>query len=79
MNETLVQSLTVMFIGIGTVMAFLGVTILAMLIMAKIVKKLNEIFPEAVTQTAGAARIPAAADNEDENIAVAILSALQKK
>ncbi len=78
MNETFIQSLTVMFIGMGTVLAFLCTTIISMLVMAKVVKKLNEIFPEAVPQTAGTCKVAQAA-NEDENIAVAILSALLKK
>ncbi len=78
MNETLIQSLTVMFIGMGTVLAFLCTTIFSMIIMAKIVKKLNEIFPEAVPQTAAASNVTPSA-NEDENIAVALLSALIKK
>lgn len=78
MNETFIQSLTVMFIGMGTVLAFLCTTIISMLVMAKVVKKLNEIFPEAVPQAAGTCKVAQAA-NEDENIAIAILSALLKK
>ena len=67
MNETFIQSLTVMFIGMGTVLAFLCTTIISMLVMAKVVKKLNEFFPEAVPQAAGTCKVAQAA-NEDENI-----------
>ena len=77
MSETLVQSLTVMFIGMGTVLAFLCTTIISMIIMAKVVKKINQIFPETVPQAAGVCKAPQAED--DANIAVAILSAILKK
>lgn len=77
MNELLAQGLGVMCVGMGTVLAFLCITIGAMFVMAKVVKKLNEIFPEAVLQTAGAKRVISSSD--DENIAVAILAALLKK
>ena len=77
MNETLVQGLAVMLVGLGTVLTFLCITIASMFVMAKVVGKLNEIFPELVPQTAGASAN--AASNDEEGIAVAILSALLKK
>ncbi len=77
MNELLAQGLAVMCIGMGTVLAFLCITILAMFIMSKIVRKLNEIFPEVVPQPAGGRAKKSVAD--DVEIAVAILSAMFKK
>ena len=77
MNETLMQGVSVMLIGMGTVVAFLCITILSMFVMSYVVGKLNEIFPEAVPQVAGA-KVNKASSN-DEEIAVAILSAIMKK
>lgn len=77
MNELLAQGIAVMCIGMGTVLAFLCTTILAMFIMSKLVRKLNEIFPEMVPQAAGGRVKKTIAD--DTEIAVAILSAMFKK
>lgn len=77
MNELLAQGIAVMCIGMGTVLAFLCITILSMHIMSRVVKKLNEIFPEAVPQVAGSAKV--VKSNDDENVAVAILAAVLKK
>lgn len=77
MNGLLGQGISVMCIGMGTVLMFLCLTILSMFIMSKIVRKLNEIFPEAVPQTAGGKARKAVSD--DAEIAVAILSAMFKK
>ena len=77
MNELLAQGIAVMCIGMGTVLAFLCITILSMHIMSRVVKKLNEIFPEAVPKAAGAAKV--VKSNDDENVAVAILAAVLKK
>lgn len=74
MNELLIQGISVMCIGMGTVIVFLCVTIASMLIMSKVVGKLNLIFPEVVPQMAGGAR-KSAVSNDDE-VAVAILSAI---
>lgn len=76
MNELLAQGIAVMCIGMGTVLAFLCTTIFSMIIMSKVVRKLNEIFPVAVAQPAG---VPKAVSGDDENIAVAILAAILKK
>ena len=46
MNETLMQVISVMLIGMGTVVAFLCITILSMFVMSFIVGKLNKLFPE---------------------------------
>ena len=77
MNELLAQGLAVMCIGMGTVLAFLCTTILSMFVMSKIVRKLNEIFPEVVPQPASGRVKKSVAD--DAEIAVAILSAMFKK
>ena len=77
MNEILMQGIAAMLVGMGTVLFFLCVTILAMYIMSKTIKKLNEIFPEPVVQTTGAK--PNIVSQDDESIAVAILSALLRK
>lgn len=77
MNELLAQGLAVMCIGMGTVLAFLCITILSMFVMSKVVRKLNEIFPEAIPQSAGGKVKKSVAD--DAEIAVAILSAMFKK
>lgn len=73
MNELLVQGVSVMCIGMGTVLAFLCITILSMFVMSNVVKKLNTIFPEAVPQVAGAKRAVATDDSE---IAAAIVAAM---
>ena len=77
MNELLAQGISVMCIGMGTVLAFLCITILSMFIMSKVVRKLNEIFPEVIPQPAGGRAKKSIAD--DVEIAVAILSAMFKK
>ena len=78
MNETLIQGISVMCIGMGTVIAFLLITIASMNIMSAIVGKLNQIFPEAIPQFAGS-KTKKVASSSDEEIAVAILSAMLKK
>ncbi len=71
MNETLVQGISVMCIGMGTVLAFLCITIASMHVMSFVVGKLNKIFPEAVPQVAGAKRVA-----DDSEIAAAIVAAM---
>ena len=78
MNETLMQGVSVMLIGLGTVVAFLCVTIISMFVMSFIVGKLNQIFPEAVPAVAGGAK-KAIASNDDSEVAAAIVAALFKK
>ena len=77
MNELLVEGLSAMLIGMGTVLSFLCLMIVSMFIMSKVVRKLNEIFPEAVPVAAGAKK--AAAKSDDSEIAAAIVAALFKK
>jgi len=71
MNELLTQGVAVMFIGMGTVLAFLCVTIGAVQLMSLTVRR---FFP--VTESVCAVKTSA---GDDESIAVAILSAVLKK
>lgn len=73
MNELLIEGLSAMLIGMGTVLSFLCLMIISMFFMSKIVKKLNEIFPEAVPVQAGAKKVSASDDSE---IAAAIVAAM---
>ena len=78
MNETLMQGVSVMLIGMGTVVAFLCITILSMNVMSFIVGKLNKLFPEAIPAVAGNAK-KVATSNDDSEIAAAIVAAIFKK
>ena len=77
MNELLFEGLSAMLIGMGTVLSFLCLMIVSMFFMSKIVRKLNEIFPEAVPQVAGGAKKISAGD--DSEVAAAIVAAMFKK
>ena len=78
MNETLMQGVSVMLIGMGTVVAFLCVTIISMFVMSFVGGKLNQLFPEAVPATAGGAK-KVATSSDDSEIAAAIVAAIFKK
>ena len=78
MNETLMQGVSVMLIGMGTVVAFLCVTIISMFVMSFIVGKLNKLFPEAAPVVAGSVK-KVATSNDDSEIAAAIVAALFRK
>ena len=73
MNELLVEGLSAMLIGMGTVLSFLCLMIGAMFIMSKVVRRLNEIFPEAVP-AAAAAKKTSSADGAE--IAAAVAAAM---
>ena len=77
MNELLIEGLSAMLIGMGTVLSFLCLMIVSMTIMSKVVRKLNEIFPEALPQTAGTPKKISSGD--DSEIAAAIVAAIFKK
>lgn len=77
MNEILMEGTSLMCVGMGTVFSFLCVLILAMILMSKVVLKLNEIFPEPVAQVAG--QKTKKVSSSDEEIAVAVLAAMLKK
>ena len=78
MNETLMQGLPVMLIGMGTVVAFLIVTIISMNIMSLVVGKLNKLFPEVVPAVAGGTK-KVATSSDDSEIAAAIVAAMFRK
>ncbi|MBQ4113775.1 OadG family protein [bacterium] len=78
MNETILQGISVMCIGMGTVVAFLCITIVSMFVMSFVVGKLNKLFPEAVPAVAGGAK-KVAASNDDSEVAAAIVAALFRK
>ncbi len=77
MNELLIEGLSAMLIGMGTVLSFLCLMIISMFFMSKIVKKLNEIFPEAVPVTTGSKK--ATATGDDSEIAAAIVAAMFRR
>ena len=79
MNELLIEGLSAMLIGMGTVLSFLCLMIISMLVMSKVVRKLNEIFPEAIPQTAGGGKSKVASKSDDSEIAAAIVAALFRK
>ena len=78
MNETLMQGVSLMLIGMGTVVAFLCITIVSMFVMSFVVGKLNKLFPEAVPAVAGATK-KVATTNDDSEIAAAIVAAMFRK
>jgi len=75
MNELLIEGLSVMLIGMGTVLSFLCLMIISMFIMSKVVRKLNEIFPEAVPATAN---VKKTTTSDDSEVAAAIVAAMFK-
>ena len=77
MNETILQGISVMCIGMGTVVAFLCITIVSMFVMSFVVGKLNKLFPEVVPATAGGAK-KVATSNDDSEVA-AIVAAIFKR
>lgn len=77
MNQNLIEGLSAMCIGMGTVLMFLCMLIVAMIVMSAVVTYLNKICPEAVTTPSGAKQKKSSSN--DEEIAVAILSAIMKK
>jgi len=74
MNELLMEGLSAMLIGMGTVLSFLCLMILAMNVMSRVVGKLNEIFPEAVPVAAGAKT--KSVSSSDDEVAAAIVAAM---
>ena len=78
MNGSLIQGISVMCIGMGTVVAFLCITIASMFVMSAAVKKLNQLFPEAVPAVAGGAK-KTTVSNDDSEVAAAIVAALFRR
>ena len=78
MNETLMQGVSLMLIGMGTVVAFLCITIMSMFVMSFVVGKLNQLFPETVPATVGGVK-KVATSNDDSEVAAAIVAAIFKR
>lgn len=83
MNEALInlipvvkEGLSMMLVGMGTVLVFLCILICAMYIMSACVKKLNEIFPEPVAVPTGNKAKTKSSD--DSEVAAAIVAAMFK-
>jgi sodium pump decarboxylase gamma subunit len=75
MSELLVEGLSAMLIGMGTVLSFLCLMIISMFFMSKIVRKLNEIFPEAIPVSAGNKKVT---NSDDSEVAAAIVAAMAR-
>ena len=77
MSENFMLGLTLMAIGMGTVLAFLCILITSMRIMSKIVLYLNEIFPEKIEVTNTNKKV--ASNSDDEAIAVALAAIMARR
>lgn len=74
MIGTLTEGLSLMLIGMGTVLIFLCIMIVAMTVMSKAVAKLNTFFPEPVAVVSGAKK--SSLSNNDDEIVAAIAAAM---
>lgn len=78
MNETLLSDgLTLLAMGMGFVLSFLVILIIAMFVMSKVVGLLNKIFPETVEEVKSVAKKAVA--SVDEAIALAIAASIARK
>lgn len=75
MNETLVEGLTLLGLGMGFVLSFLCILIAAMYCMSAIVGYLNTIFPEKVEVT----ERKSVSTGDDAAVALAIAAAIARK
>ncbi len=75
MYTNLVEGLTAMFVGIGTVFSFLVILMVAMFFMGKIILYLNKIFPEEVKSVKTAVKTVC----DETDIAIAIAAAKYRK
>lgn len=75
--NNLENGLALLLIGMGMVLAFLVLLIMAMRLMSKVVGWLNKIFPEAVEEVKSTAK--KVASNVEEAIAVAIAAIMAKR
>lgn len=75
MLELFKQGCIAMCIGMGVVLTFLCILIMAMIIMSKIVRYLNKIFPE---QSANQQKAKKSKSVDDEQIAAAIAAVMAK-
>ena len=77
MSETWINGLMLLGIGMGFVISFLVILIIAMSVMSKVVGYLNKVFPEAVEEVKTVAKKAAA--GIDEAIALAIAASIARK
>ena len=77
MSGNLSNGLVLLGMGMGFVLSFLTILIIAMAVMSKVVGYLNKVFPEAVEEVKTATKKVAAAT--DEAIAVAIAAIMAKR
>ena len=77
MSETWINGLMLLAIGMGFVVSFLVILMIAMGAMSKVVGYLNKVFPEAVEEVKTVAKKAAA--GIDEAIALAIAASIAKK
>ncbi len=76
MSENFILGLTLMAIGMGTVLIFLCVLIASMHVMSAIVQYLNKLFPEKVEVVE---RKTAKSSDDDSAIAVALAAIMARK
>ena len=77
MTNALLEGVSVMLVGMGTVLVFLCIMIISMHLMSAGVKYLNKFFPEPVAvQNNGKSK---KVSNNDEEIALAIATAMFAK
>jgi sodium pump decarboxylase gamma subunit len=77
MSETWINGLMLLGIGMGFVISFLVILIIAMFVMSIVVGYLNKVFPEAVEEVKTVAKKAAA--GIDEAIALAIAASIARK
>lgn len=77
MSENFMLGLTLMAIGMGTVLAFLCILIVSMRIMSAIVLHLNKIFPEKIEKVKKVTK--KMVSNEEEAIAVALAGIMARR
>ena len=77
MSETWINGLMLLAIGMGFVVSFLVILIIAMFVMSIFVGYLNKVFPEAVEEVKTVAKKAAA--GVDEAIALAIAASIARK
>lgn len=77
MSETWINGLMLLGIGMGFVISFLVILIIAMFVMSIFVGYLNKVFPEAVEEVKTVAKKAAA--GIDEAIALAIAASIARK
>ena len=73
--ELFKEGCLIMFIGMGTVFAFLTIMIYAIQIMTKIIKVINKFSPEVLPE----AKVVKKKSNDDTEVAIAIACAMKER